>query len=66
MNAIQCCHGCMKRHLGCHGHCPEYLEAKAKQDARREAAIKKKLIGRAMNDVQWHGKRISDRKKGKK
>ena len=40
--AINCCNGCVppKRYPGCHGHCPEYIEAKAKHDAERERISK--------------------------
>ena len=48
--AIRCCNGCVppKRYPGCHGHCPEYIEAKAQHDAERE------MIGKAdrtRNDI---------------
>lgn len=32
--AIKCCYGCVapKRHPGCHGSCPTYIEEKAEWD----------------------------------
>ena len=42
--AIKCCNGCVapKRYPGCHSHCPEYIEAKAKHDEEKAAERKKK------------------------
>lgn len=36
---IECCHHCVapKRHPGCHGHCKEYAEERAKYEARKVA-----------------------------
>jgi hypothetical protein len=44
--AIKCCKGCVapKRHEGCWGHCPEYIEAKAIHDAQNEAIRKQNAI----------------------
>lgn len=40
--AINCCKDCVapKRYPGCHGHCPEYLEEKARYDERMAAERK--------------------------
>lgn len=44
--AIRCCYGCVapKRHEGCWGHCPEYIQEKAKHDAQNEAIRKQNAI----------------------
>jgi len=31
-----CCHNCEKRHLGCHGTCPDYIEYDRQNRERRE------------------------------
>jgi hypothetical protein len=64
-NTIQCCKDCVapKRHIGCHGHCPEYLGEKAMQDERRNAAIKKKKTSEAVHEVMWYGKKVVERRK---
>lgn len=44
--AIRCCHGCIapKRHPGCHGTCPEYLQEKAVHDAKMEEDYKQRKL----------------------
>lgn len=44
--AIKCCYGCVppKRHPACHGHCPEYLAEKAKDDKEKAEEQKRKNI----------------------
>ena len=44
--AISCCRYCVapKRHPGCHDRCTEYLEEKAKHDAEKAEADKKRRI----------------------
>ena len=46
--AITCCYGCVapKRHPGCHDHCPEYIEQKAKHDKERIALAEQNSISR--------------------
>ena len=50
--AIYSCMGCVapKRHPGCHGHCSEYLEEKARHD--KEKAEKERLdsVERGLDD----------------
>ena len=29
---FECCHKCTKRHVGCHGTCPDYADAKKASD----------------------------------
>lgn len=67
--AIKCCYGCVapKRYPGCHSHCPEYIEEKAKDEALK-AAYKKKLdVERAIADQRGRGirKALKDRRKGR-
>ena len=44
--AINCCRYCVapKRHPGCHDRCAKYLEEKAKHDAEKAEADKKRRI----------------------
>ena len=44
--AISCCRYCVapKRHPGCHGHCSEYIEEKAKHDEQVAAEAKRRKI----------------------
>lgn len=37
---IKCCHHCVppKRHPGCHGTCPDYIEERALYDELKDAA----------------------------
>lgn len=43
---IYSCRDCVapKRHPGCHSHCPEYAKEKAKHDAEKAVADRKKMI----------------------
>lgn len=45
-NYFEECHHCVapKRHPGCHDHCPEYLEAKAAYDKKRQEARMDRFI----------------------
>lgn len=44
--AIECCHYCVapKRYPGCHDHCHEYIEQKAKHDAEKAEIDKKRAV----------------------
>ena len=44
---ISCCRYCVapKRHPGCHGHCTEYIEEKAKYAALKLEYDKKEAVG---------------------
>ena len=44
MYDFACCHTCVapKRHLGCHGHCPEYKEAKDAWEAKKNRLAKER------------------------
>lgn len=55
--AIKCCNGCVapKRHTGCHGNCPEYIEEKATNDAKNEAIRKKKAISYGITNQRTEG-----------
>lgn len=68
MISIKCCKNCVapKRHLGCHGNCPEYLAEKAAHDESRKKVIQKREIETAVKGVQWTGKVKHDRRIGKK
>lgn len=50
-STITCCHHCVppKRHTACWGHCPEYLEERAKLDAENEERRKKEAIEYGLN-----------------
>lgn len=39
---FECCQKCVKpkRHPGCHDHCPEYAEERAKFDQNKKAAAR--------------------------
>jgi hypothetical protein len=52
--AIYSCKDCVapKRHPGCHGHCPEYLEEKARHDEQKAEADKKRRIEYGL-DLQY-------------
>lgn len=45
-NWFEECHHCVapKRHPGCHSHCPDYIEAKAKYDQKRMDARQQSWI----------------------
>lgn len=51
MPGFECCHHCIapKRHPGCHGTCPEYKEARAEHDAKKEAHDRKRQIANGIN-----------------
>ena len=68
MNTIECCRYCVapKRHIGCHGHCPEYIGEKAKHEEKRKKAFREKEVVAAVKGVQWNGKVKHDRRIGKK
>ena len=51
--AITCCNGCVppKRHTVCWGDCPEYIEQKAEDAAKKEAYNKEvRLTGEIRGD----------------
>ena len=54
---IWCCNGCVapKRHTGCHGHCPEYIEEKAVHDKQMEAERKKREISNELTAQRTAG-----------
>ena len=40
---IECCKDCQKRHIGCHGSCPEYIaQAQAAREERKRRREEKK------------------------
>ena len=47
MPSFNSCFQCVapKRHPGCHGHCPEYLEEKAEYNRKKEAYDRERSIG---------------------
>ena len=53
--AIKCCNGCVapKRYPGCHDHCPEYREEKAKEDALKEADYKRRKLVHELNEQRY-------------
>lgn len=65
---VYCCLNCVapKRHPGCHGHCPEYIEQKAKNDKDREEATRKRLIGSGITSQKIAGVMRANRKKGRR
>lgn len=67
--AIKCCYGCVapKRYPGCHSHCPEYIEEKAKDEAAKAAYMKRAAVDRAIADQRGRAVRraMKDRRKGK-
>lgn len=44
------CYGCVKRHIGCHGACPEYRESVAKRIAKKNIIRKARAMERYEND----------------
>ena len=68
MRAIKCCKDCVapKRHIGCHSVCPEYIGERAAYDEKQGAALKKKTIETAADELRWHSKAKYERRIGKK
>lgn len=58
-SVIKCCHYCVapKRHPGCHGTCPEYLEEKAEHTRRKAIEDKKKFVGISVQTQKSDGVR---------
>ena len=52
---IRCCNGCVapKRHVGCHGTCPDYIREKAEHDALMEIERKKLSIKQGLADETY-------------
>lgn len=39
MKEVDCCYGCSRRYVGCHGECETYKAIKANNDREREAYL---------------------------
>lgn len=52
---IRCCNGCVapKRHVGCHGTCPDYIKEKAEHDARMAEDYKRRHLNQNLNDQRY-------------
>lgn len=51
---FECCYKCKapKRHPGCHDHCEEYAEARAKLDALKAEESRQRAIRQGVHDQQ--------------
>lgn len=65
---FECCRNCVapKRHPGCHGHCPEYLNDKKASDARRASKLRESSIIGGSYEQQQRQIRSALRKHGRK
>lgn len=63
---IWCCKDCKapKRHPGCHGSCPEYIEEKTAHENEREANFRKREVQRGLLNQREEGvKKANSRKR---
>lgn len=51
--SITCCKDCQKRHIGCHGSCPEYI-AQAKAASAERERLRKQKKGENEADAVLH------------
>ncbi len=54
---VKCCKDCQKRHVGCHGQCPEYQKHKADHVQKRIQIINEKHQQEIISDVQFHSRK---------
>ena len=61
-----CCKDCVtpKRHPGCHGSCPEYIECKAQYDRRKTEYDKKRELDSAI--LGERGKKVYEAMKDRR
>ena len=54
---IECCANCIvpKRHIGCHGTCPDYIEQSARIRELNEEIHKKKMLQSTLTSVSIEG-----------
>ena len=52
---IKCCSGCVapKRHPGCHGSCPEYIQEKSGHDAKMAEEYKRRHLNQNLNEQRY-------------
>lgn len=62
---ITCCKHCEapKRHLGCHGSCPEYLAERARMDAANKARERGRQYDGAVIEAHMRRKWVYMRKR---
>lgn len=65
--AIKCCKDCVapKRHVGCHGTCPEYLKEKAEHDERAAEDYKRRKLNQDLNEQRYRAVTKAERNKRK-
>lgn len=49
---ISCCKDCQRRHLGCHGHCEEYLQSKKIHNEQQETYRRFRYAGMDLDKRQ--------------
>jgi hypothetical protein len=56
---MKCCHHCVppKRHTACWGTCPDYIQEKAEEEAKKEAERKRRQIDFGIGDQRGRGVR---------
>lgn len=64
--AIRCCNGCVppKRHVGCHGTCPDYIREKAEHDALMAKEWQKRSINQGLTNETFRA--VQRASKGKR
>jgi hypothetical protein len=65
---MKSCKDCVapKRHLGCHAHCPDYIEEKKENELRREKIYKAKSKVYELENLEICAKERAMRKRSKK
>lgn len=55
---IDCCRECVppKRHIGCHGDCPEYIEERKQLDKETERLYRERMLDNAIRDASMNYK----------